>query len=126
MKKSELKNLIKECVREVIFEDGALRTIVTEVTQGLGSSSAVVEQQQAPIKRKSQENVDVRSKIMEAMGHNNKNDAYAAVRNRMPNSNLFEGTIPIDEEKGGSGVDISNIPGLQNWGTIVNRLGKKG
>ena len=35
MKKSDLKNLIKECVREIVFEEGAIRAIVTEVTQGL-------------------------------------------------------------------------------------------
>jgi hypothetical protein len=36
MKKSELKNIIKECVREVIFEEGMLAGVVSEVVQGLG------------------------------------------------------------------------------------------
>ena len=35
MKKSELKNIIKECVKEVIFEEGVLSGIITEVAQGL-------------------------------------------------------------------------------------------
>ena len=33
MKKSELKNIIKECVREVIFEEGMLSGIVSEVAR---------------------------------------------------------------------------------------------
>jgi len=45
----------------------------------------------------------------------------------MPNSKLFEGTVPLDEaERGASvGVDITNIPGVQNWSTIANQIGKK-
>jgi len=41
MKKSELikvlKPLIKECIKEVIFEDGVLSGLITEVAQGLGN-----------------------------------------------------------------------------------------
>ena len=125
MKKSELKNLIKECVREVIFEEGALRTIVTEVTQGLSTKQPITEQR-TPTNNVPEQRSDVRSKIIEAMGKNNTEDPYASVRKRMPNSNLFEGTLPLDEAGGGSGIDIMNIPGIQNWGTIANRIGKKG
>ena len=35
MKKSELKNIIKECVKEVIFEEGVLSGIISEVAHGL-------------------------------------------------------------------------------------------
>ena len=35
MKKRELKNIIKECVREVMFEDGMLSGIISEVVQGV-------------------------------------------------------------------------------------------
>ena len=56
MKKSELKNIIKECVREVIFEEGMLSGIVSEVVQGMGTASLVQErtsphQQQESAKR---------------------------------------------------------------------------
>ena len=41
MKKSELqkmlKPLIKECIKEVIFEDGVLSNVVSEVARGLGA-----------------------------------------------------------------------------------------
>ena len=50
MKKSDLKNLIKECVREIVFEEGAIRAIVTEVTQGLTAAQPIVEQKVSVIK----------------------------------------------------------------------------
>ena len=34
--KQVLKPLIKECIREVIFEEGTLSTIISEVVQGVG------------------------------------------------------------------------------------------
>ena len=43
MNKNELKKilkpLIKECIKEVIFEDGTLSTIISEVAVGLGGQS---------------------------------------------------------------------------------------
>ena len=42
MKKSELKNIIKECIREVIFEEGVLSNIVTEVATGMRASNTSV------------------------------------------------------------------------------------
>ena len=42
MKKSELKNLIKECVREIVFEEGAIKTIVAESSPpGVGGVSLI-------------------------------------------------------------------------------------
>jgi hypothetical protein len=35
MKKSELKNIIKECVKEVLFEEGVLSNLVAEVAAGI-------------------------------------------------------------------------------------------
>ena len=46
MKKNELKKilkpLIKECIKEVIFEEGAL-SIITEVVKGTSGSQQIVE-----------------------------------------------------------------------------------
>ena len=47
MKRSQLKALVKECVREIILEEGLLKTIVTEVAEGL-NAGLVVESRQAP------------------------------------------------------------------------------
>ena len=41
MKKSELKNIIKECVKEVIFEEGVLANVVSEVANGLQSAPII-------------------------------------------------------------------------------------
>ena len=48
MKKSELKNIIKECVKEVIFEEGVLSGIISEVATGLrGTTMTVVQETKA-------------------------------------------------------------------------------
>ena len=48
MKKSELKEtlkpLIKECIKEVMFEDGTLSTIIAEVVKGVGVQTPLVEE----------------------------------------------------------------------------------
>jgi len=48
MKKSELKNIIKECVKEVIFEEGVLSGIITEVVGGLHASPPRLSESSAP------------------------------------------------------------------------------
>ena len=59
MKKSELrqvlKPLIKECIKEVIFEEGILSNIVSEVAQGLGGQTIVETQQPTPPQRNYEE-----------------------------------------------------------------------
>ena len=47
MKKQELqkilKPLIKECIKEVIFEEGVLSNLIQEVAVGIGSQQTIVE-----------------------------------------------------------------------------------
>ena len=54
MKKQELqkilKPLIKECIREVVFEEGVLSGLIREVATGLNSQPLVTETQEAPPK----------------------------------------------------------------------------
>ena len=38
MKKSELKSIIKECVKEILFEEGILSNIVAEVAFGINKA----------------------------------------------------------------------------------------
>ena len=51
MKKNDLKKLIKplvkECIHEVLIEEGLLSSVVSEVTKGL-QGNLVVEKQQKP------------------------------------------------------------------------------
>tara|TARA_B100000131_G_scaffold320795_1_gene369846 strand:- start:1283 stop:1693 length:411 start_codon:yes stop_codon:yes gene_type:complete len=126
MKKSDLKNLIKplvkECINEVLIEEGLLSNIVAEVAQGLqtnlvtetrehrqptqNSHHAQSEQRQKLIAHK--------KKLMDSIGE----DAYNGV-------NLFENTEPMTgQEAAGTrqgapdlgsprdaGVDISSLVG---------------
>ena len=129
MKKSELKNIIKECVKEVIFEEGVLSGIITEVAQGLQGQSPLHErarhhpQPSAPAAG--------RKSIMDAIGNN----GYEEAKKQFSNPGLFEGTQPIrqgDEKSPLAGVhprdpglDISSLPGFGSWGSVANSIGKK-
>ena len=118
MKKTDLKKLIKplvkECIHEVLLEEGLLSNVVSEVAKGLNTAPVIKEQvAQAPTPkpRKRDYSAD-RRKLMDAIG----NDAYNGV-------DLFEGTTPApaqQEQSAGSvdlgdpddaGVDIGSILG---------------
>jgi len=107
MKKADLKQiikpLVKECIHEVLLEEGLLSNVVAEVAKGL-QQNVIVESQSrtrrapapqqrksskpAPQQRKSSESTQkinqYRQSLMESIG----NDAYNGV-------NLFEGTDPM-------------------------------
>ena len=127
MNKSDLKKLIKpivkECINEVLLEEGVLSSVVSEVAIGLKGNTIVETKKQntinqVEIKKKNVEATkklqEHRRKMMDAIG----NDAYNGV-------DLFEGTTPMSsqestEVKPGSvdlgnsndaGVDISSIMG---------------
>ena len=125
MKKSDLKQLIKplvkECIHEVLIEEGLLSNVVSEVAKGLQGNLVVETQRPAPARenlqmvRKNREtNVKLqehRRKMMDSVGR----DAYNGV-------NVFENVEPIqhNEPQAGasdlgspndSGVDISALMG---------------
>ena len=136
MKKSELrqvlKPLIKECIKEVIFEEGILSNIVSEVAQGLGGQPIVETTQQPPTPQRNYEKEnrianqklqETRKRMLDAVGK----DAYNGV-------DLFAGTTPRSapaESKQGdplsgvdprdSGVDISQLFGgvNKNWSGMI-------
>ena len=135
MKKSELKNIIKECVKEVIFEEGVLSGIITEVAQGLQTNtltkrSAPAPRQSALPREASQHLQETKKQVISAITSN----SYDDVKKKFTNPELFEGTTPIVEQSsrgglagvapGDPGVDISNIPGFGNWGSVANSIGK--
>ena len=130
MKKSELKNIIKECVKEVIFEEGVLSGIITEVAQGLQGSSLVQESRQPQQNSKpSPQAREAKKKVLSAIGNN----GYDDIKSKFSNPQLFEGTQPIPESSkgplggmapGDAGVDITNIPGMGNWSAVVSKIRK--
>tara|TARA_Y100000034_G_scaffold120347_1_gene163161 strand:+ start:136 stop:555 length:420 start_codon:yes stop_codon:yes gene_type:complete len=100
MKKEELKKilrpLIKECVKEVIFEDGTLSTIISEVLKGT-SQQLVTESKQPQRKIETDKEAfqrrerllkEQRKKMLDAIGR----DSYNGV-------DLFEGTTPAPPTK---------------------------
>jgi len=125
VKKSELKNIIKECVKEVIFEEGVLSGIITEVAQGL-SGASVLRETTSP--RHPSPPSEVKKQMRQAM--QTKPHNYEAAKKKFENPALFEGTRPVPTDKGHGalsgvdprdpGVDITNIPGMQNWGTLAH------
>ena len=129
MKKSELKNIIKECVKEVIFEEGVLSSIITEVAQGLQGASLVQEnkipQRQVQHNNMSEQISETKKQVLSAIG----NSGYEEVKKKFSNPHLFEGTAPIPSGNGSGplsgigpgdpGVDISNIPGISSWASAA-------
>jgi len=138
MKKAELKKilkpLIKECIKEVIFEEGTLSTIISEVVRGTSNVRPIVETKNAQYdkleedktRQKMEEQKQKRKKILDSIGK----DAYNGV-------NLFEGTTaapaPVSSQGQGPldgvapndpGVDISSIFSGQS-STIWKKLSGK-
>lgn len=94
-----LKPLIKECIKEIIFEEGTLSTIVSEVMKGTGanmiseskqvhSAPARLETSQEASRRRSEMLKQQKKQMLDAIGR----DAYNGV-------DLFEGTTPISSRK---------------------------
>ena len=131
MKKAELKQLIKplvkECIHEVLLEEGLLSNVVSEVAKGIQGNMVMESATPAPTKtyedpsfrqtktREAKVRLsEQRKKMMDAIG----NDAYNGV-------NLFEGTDPMSTYEAStpqqgaadlghptdSGVDISSLMG---------------
>jgi len=150
MKKSELKKilkpLIRECVKEVILDEGVLSGVISEVAIGFSGTAAapppVIVEEADPTQERMRRNAfttqqksalhEQRKKLMEAVG----SQAYNGV-------DLFEGTSPAPAQTSGmqqgsplagidpgdAGVDISNLFGsvAKNWGAHMDNVkeGKK-
>ena len=118
MNKTELKKilkpLIKQCIKEVIFEDGTLSNIISEVAKGLGSANVISEVQQ-PSSRKMKLETDQEAKTRLTSKRKSLNEQKAKMLDAIGRSayngvDLFEGTTPAapQQEQGQgalSGVD---------------------
>ncbi len=132
--KKMLKPLIKECIKEVVFEEGTLSTIISEVAVGLGSvpSQPIVETKKKDntqlIEQRRKKEIERKRRLLDAIGK----DSYNGV-------NVFEGTTPMSASPSASstaapgplsgvdpndaGVDISSIMGHTSklWERITGK-----
>ena len=136
--KTLIKPLVKECIHEVLLEEGLLSNVVAEVAVGLQGtrlveSNAVATTSPQPVhddlaaeETRRQAAIARRQKLMESIG----GDAYNGV-------NLFEGTAPmtaheVSDHRPGSvelgnprdaGVDISSLMGTapRMWKAIKQK-----
>jgi len=130
--KKILKPLIKECIKEVLFEeDGALSHVIKEVAAGLSGKQQINETRSfKPINNNIQKNnlKNRKKKLLDAIGQ----DAYNGV-------NIFEGTTPTSApashghpegplsgvSPGDPGVDISNLFGAKAFAVSQKMMEKK-
>ncbi len=137
MKKSELKSIIKECVKEILFEEGVLSSLVAEVAVGITKAQGTLTEQATPKQdmrvlqeaRQEQEEerrkkmLETKRKMLDAMGNQKM-------------ANVFEGTEPLREagkpgkasphsplsgrDPSDAGVDISSLFSLagQKWNAL--------
>ena len=137
MKRSELKKIVKECIKEVLFEEGILSNLVAEVAFGITKAqSSLVETKQLrqntellqESRAEEQESrrkklLETKRKMLDAMGSSKM-------------ANVFEGTEPLREggnpgkaspqsplagrDPTDAGVDISGLFSLagQKWNAL--------
>jgi len=139
MNKTELKKilkpLIKQCIKEVIFEDGTLSNIVSEVARGLSDKTTITEAripQKNTSRLESDQEATARVKrkkrMLDAIGR----DAYNGV-------DVFAGTTPapspVSEGQGKGplsdvapqdpGVDIRKLFGAKAQKLTERLIGKE-
>lgn len=101
--KKVLKPLVMECIKEAIFEEGVLSTLVAEIVSGMGQPIVEQKKQEFVPPRGDTEKVSKRlqeskNKMLEAIGK----DAYGGV-------DIFEGTEPLSSA-GSPGATPSHSP----------------
>lgn len=139
MKKNELqkilKPLIKQCIKEVIFEEGVLSNLIKEIAVGIGSQQTIVETRQTPPPDFSRQRVELQEEASDALKEKKRRleESMGAGFN-----GIFDNVDPISRagSPGSSnsqsplsayapndaGVDISGImaiAGGKNWKNMI-------
>lgn len=111
--KKTLKPLIKQCIKEVMFEDGTLSGIITEIVKGLGAPQMVVENKQAeqpqpeaPSLREQERQIMVEQQRAEhrAAMEDQRRGLTETISGRLNGVNVFEGVNPIGKAGAPSGA----------------------
>lgn len=101
MKKEELKKilkpLIKDCIKEVIFEEGSLSNIVSEVLKGVQGSSLVENQKlsnKQPAPQRLESNSEAQTRRKNKLQEHKKKLLSSIGRDSYNGVDIFEGTTP--------------------------------
>ena len=135
--KSELKSLVKECVREVLFEEGIVSDLVSEIAAGFVKANLLETRSPQPRQASVTERVIERKRepVVERQSFvENKNKVSQTLKKMYGGVDLFEGTTPAPApaqasgaarsplsgvDPNDSGVDITNIPGMNVWRKLI-------
>ena len=133
MKRADLKKLIKplvkECINEVLLEEGLLSSVISEVAKGLQGNIITEQQTPSPKPNPRRNNNAALLKQKEQLLDSIGKDSFNGV-------NIFEGTTPAapepsgpaglsgplsDQEPSDPGVDISGIVSLggDSWKALM-------
>jgi hypothetical protein len=129
MKVSELKRIIqpmiKECIREVLLEEGMLSRIVQETAVGLTNAKVLKEQKEEKFLKKQRteevhkKNIDARKRLLDSIG-SQKLGGVDIFENTTAMASEGSGKSPLSgQSPGDAGIDISNLPGMKNWKRLV-------
>lgn len=145
MKKQQLqkvlKPLIKECIKEVIFEEGVLSNLISEVVRGLGTET-LVEQRTTPTADDAHQDFARKRVALQTEAKEAMEEKKRKLEEQLGGgfSGIFENTEPLSRagspapSEGSSqgplsnyaphdsGVDISglmNLGGGQNWKKMI-------
>ena len=128
--KKILKPLVKQCVKEVIFEEGALSKIIQEVVSGLSGAQSLVESKSnEDILARRREEQDKRLKeakkrMLDSIGRDSYGDVFEGTKplpsGGSPGSNSSHSPM-ANIDPNDPGVDISTIFGnlSENWKKMV-------
>lgn len=133
MKKSELKKILKpiiaECIRESLYEEGLLKSIVSQVVEGYSQGAAPIVETTA-VSVPSSDKINESQQMKAKLDSTKKQMLNAIGKSSYGGVNVFEGTTPMRSaepaagnvmegvEPGDSGVDISKILN-NNWGKLI-------
>ena len=132
--KKILKPLIREAVKEVLFEPGVLSQVITEVTQGL-NQGRIFENKATQIQEQNKEQHEEARRALEEKKRENIKRLNESVGSKSAIAGVFDDVADLPEPSRGdplsgiqandAGVDISKIAnlagGAKKWKTLIGK-----
>jgi hypothetical protein len=124
MTKKELKSIIKECIREIVFEENFLSPLISEIAVGVSSGRQTISEVKTNTSKPSQapnynKISQARKKLLDGIGNSTLGgvDVFKDVSVQRVNEKR--------DEPGISMKSLEKIPGLANAANIVKALESK-